>query len=47
VWAQNPPGGTERDGVDTVRLKVNPPDDGGGDGGGGDAGDGGDGEGDG
>jgi membrane peptidoglycan carboxypeptidase len=29
VWAQDPPGGTERDGVDTVRLKVNPPSDGG------------------
>lgn len=42
VWAQNPPGGTERDGVDTVRLKVNPPDDGGGDDGDGD----GDGDGD-
>jgi penicillin-binding protein 1A len=25
VWAQDPPGGTERDGVETVRLKVNPP----------------------
>ena len=24
VWAQDPPGGTEREGVDTVRLKVNP-----------------------
>ncbi|MEZ5244673.1 MAG: transglycosylase domain-containing protein [Acidimicrobiales bacterium] len=29
VWAQDPPGGTERDGIDTVRLKVNPPSEGG------------------
>ncbi|MEQ8839742.1 MAG: transglycosylase domain-containing protein [Acidimicrobiales bacterium] len=29
VWAQDPPGGTDREGVDTVRLKVNPPADGG------------------
>ena len=25
VWAQDPPGGTDRGGVETVRLKVNPP----------------------
>ena len=24
VWAQDPPGGTDRDGVETVRIKVNP-----------------------
>jgi penicillin-binding protein 1A len=24
VWAQDPPGGTEREGVETVRIKVNP-----------------------
>jgi len=24
VWAQDPPGGTEREGIDTVRIKVNP-----------------------
>jgi serine/threonine-protein kinase len=32
VWAQDPPGGTERGEIDTVRLKVNPfPDEGDGD----------------
>ncbi|MEZ5169049.1 MAG: PASTA domain-containing protein [Acidimicrobiales bacterium] len=25
VWAQDPPGGSSREGVDTVHLKVNPP----------------------
>jgi len=24
VWAQDPPGGTDREGIDTVRIKVNP-----------------------